>query len=214
MIIIAFFYLLRPGEYTSSPSDTQPFDYKSVQLFCGGRRFDLTTASHAEILTATFASLTFELQKNGVRGEVIGQGLSGHPDVCQVKALARRVIHVRQFYAPPTNPLAMAYVRDAWMPITPSQISKTIKQAVTFLGPELGLLPSEVSARCLRAAGANALLNAKVDPNIISLLGRWKSDTMFRYSSVQSSTLMSDYSQRMPRHGDYVLIPNQLVPMH
>ena len=148
MIIIVFFYLLRAGEYTSSPSDTQPFDYKSVQLFCGGRRLDLTTASNAEILTATFASLTFDLQKNGVRGEVIGQGLSGHPDVCPVKALARRVIHLRQFNAPPPTPLAMTYVRNAWMPITPSHIFKTIKQAVTFLGPELGFLPSEISARC------------------------------------------------------------------
>ena len=183
-------------------------------MFCGGRRLDLTTASNAEILAATFAPLTFDLQKNGVRGEVIGQGPSGHPDVYPVKALARRVIQLRQFNAPPTTPLAMVYVRNAWMPITPSPISKTIKQAVTFLGPELGFFPSEVSARCLRASGANALLNAKVDPNIISLFGRWKSDIMLRYLTAQSATLMSDYARRMLTHGDYVLIPNQLVPMH
>ena len=37
MIMIAFFYLLRPGEYTASPSDTQPFNFRSVQLFVGHR---------------------------------------------------------------------------------------------------------------------------------------------------------------------------------
>ena len=35
MIIIAFFYLLRPGEYTDSASDTTPFTLADVQLFVG-----------------------------------------------------------------------------------------------------------------------------------------------------------------------------------
>jgi hypothetical protein len=92
-------------------------------------------------------------------------------------------------------------------------ISKTIKQAVTFLGPTLGFVATDVSARCLRAAGANALLNARVDPEIISLIGRWRSDQMLRYLTLQNSTIMKDFARRMLESGNYTLIPNQLVPM-
>lgn len=88
MITIAFFFLLRPGEYTATKSDTQPFDFKSVQLFIGDHRLNLLTASNAELLSATFVSLTFEKQKNGVKGEVIGLAKSGDPYLCPVKAIA------------------------------------------------------------------------------------------------------------------------------
>ena len=89
-----------------------------------------------------------------------------------------------------------------------------LKNTVTYLGPALGFLATDVSARCLRAAGANALLNARIDPKVITLIGRWRSDEMLRYLHVQNRHLMKDYASRMLRHGDYTLIPNQLVPMH
>ncbi len=85
---------------------------------------------------------------------------------------------------------------------------------MTFLGPELGFLSSEVSARCLRAAGATALLNSKVDGDLIKLLGRWHSDAMLRYLHLQAAPLMKDFSRRMLSGGTYTLIPNQLVPSH
>ena len=109
MIVIAFFFLLRPGEYTASPSDTQPFDFQSVQLFLGPTRLNIDTATDAQLNCATFASLTFDNQKNGVRGEVIGLGLSGDPTLCPVKAITRRIIHLRQHRASPTNPLSMLF---------------------------------------------------------------------------------------------------------
>ena len=42
MIIIAFFYLLRPGEYTDN--NKSPFRLEDVQLFIGDTRINLTTA--------------------------------------------------------------------------------------------------------------------------------------------------------------------------
>ena len=69
-----------------------------------------------------------------------------------------------------------------------------IRDAVAALGPSLGFLPSEVSAHCLRAAGATALLLAQVDPDVIHLIGHWHSDKMLRYLHVQAYPLMKDYS--------------------
>jgi hypothetical protein len=41
----------------------------------------------AELAQARFGSLTFTDQKNGVRGEVIGQASTGNSFICPVKAL-------------------------------------------------------------------------------------------------------------------------------
>ena len=215
MITIAFFFLLRPGEYTATKSDTQPFDFKAVQLFLGEQRLDLRTASTQTIHAATFASLTFDKQKNGVEGEVIGLARSGDPFLCPVKALARRVLHLRQHNVLPSTPLATVYtITHTKINITPSMITSTLRNHVTIIGPALGFIPSDVSVRCLRAAGANALLAADIDTCIIRLIGRWRSDEMLRYLHVQSKELMKDYSARMLHSGDFTLIPNQVVPMH
>ena len=88
MIIIGFFFLLRPGEYTDSASDTQPFDLRAVQLFHGHHRLNFTTAADADLLAASSGSLTLTRQKNGVRGEVIGLCTSGDLLLCPIRALA------------------------------------------------------------------------------------------------------------------------------
>jgi len=120
-------------------------------------------------------------------------------------------VHVNN--APPDTPLARLF--NTRSRVTAASISQVLRDAVEFLGPStLGFLPSDVSARCLRAAGATALLLARVDTDIISLIGRWRSDEMLRYLHIQAYPLMRDYSRRMLNAGDYSMIPNQLVPLH
>ena len=187
---------------------------QDVQVFIGRQRLNLSTCTDAELASATFISLTFTDQKNGVRGEVIGLSTSGNPFVCPVRAVCRRIQHLRMHGAPLTAPLANVFVTGAWAKITPSHITTTLRTAVSFLGPELGFLPSDVSARCLRAAGATALLNAKVDGDIIKLLGRWHSDAMLRYLHLQAAPIMKDYARLMLTGGSFTLIPNQLVPSY
>ena len=45
MIILAFFFLLRPGEYTDNNGDTNkhPFLLEDIQLFIGDTRLNLLT---------------------------------------------------------------------------------------------------------------------------------------------------------------------------
>jgi hypothetical protein len=211
MIFLAFFYLLRPGEYTDAPSDTVPFTFNDVTLAIGDLRLDLLTASDEQLLAASTGSLTFTKQKNGVENEVIRLGRSGDPIICPVKSLARRIIHLRNNNAPPHTPLGRVFTSKGIERITPSAISKCLKDAVRYIGFDLGFLPEEVSARSLRAAGATALLVAKVDPDIIQLLGRWRSDEMMRYLHLSASPVMKDFARKM-LHADYTLAPNQLVP--
>jgi len=214
MTILAFFFLLRPGEYTGGSSDTVPFRFQDVQLFIGPTRLDLATASIASLRQATFGTLTFTNQKNGVRNEVIGHASSGDPVLCPVQALIRCVIHLRMHNAPPTTTLATWYQDDHPQPILPRHITDALRTAVTILGPTLGFLPEDVSARCLRAAGATALLCADVDDCHISLLGRWRSDEMLRYLHLSTQQKMKDFSRKMLHGGAFNLIPNQLVPSY
>ena len=173
MITIAFFYLLCPGEYTASASDTQAFDYQSVQLFFGPTCLDLVLTMDAQLCCTTSASLTFDNQKNGVHGEVISLGFSGNPSLCSVKAIMQRAIHLCQNCSSPHTPLSLNYCATSiyWKPVTPSQVFAILKDTVTFLGPALGFLTVDVSACCLHTARANVLLNACIDPEVSTLTG-------------------------------------------
>jgi hypothetical protein len=86
MITIAFFFLLRPGEFTGTTSDDTPFRLQDVGLYIGPRRLDLTRAFDAELDSASSVSYTFTTQKNGVKDEKVFQGPSGNGLCCPVKA--------------------------------------------------------------------------------------------------------------------------------
>jgi hypothetical protein len=174
MIVLAFFFLLQPGEYTGNPSYTTPFTLQDVQLWIGQQRFLATTIPIQDLSRVTFVALTFTTQKNGVRGEVIGLGRSSNPVLCPVIAATRRIAHLRTCRAPATTPLATYYLSPAPTPIRPADITAALRCSTAIIGPTVGFLPSDISARSLRAAGAMALLCAHVDTDVIRLLGRWR----------------------------------------
>mmetsp|Transcript_4826 Transcript_4826/g.7451 ORF Transcript_4826/g.7451 Transcript_4826/m.7451 type:complete len:104 (+) Transcript_4826:138-449(+) len=99
MIILAFFFLLRPGEYTRTPSTTTPFPLQDIQLFLNQTRLDHLNTPSYNLSTATFGTLEFTTQKNGVRGEVVGLGATSHSSFCP--ALERRALHLHSHRAPP-----------------------------------------------------------------------------------------------------------------
>jgi hypothetical protein len=108
-----------------------------------------------------------------VRGEVIGHARSGDQFLCpvNVKAIVRRVIYLRSNNAPPNTPLSRVYNTN--LRVTAKLITQTLRDSIDYLGAtNIGFLTKEVSARSLRAAGAQALLLGKVDTNVIRLIGR------------------------------------------
>jgi hypothetical protein len=105
MIIIAFFFLLCPGEYTDINND--PFHLADMQLFIGDTRLQLLTALASELCLARFASLMFTSQKNGVHGKMIGLTCSGDPSLCPVQAIIQCVLYLHLHMAPPQHPWHM-----------------------------------------------------------------------------------------------------------
>ena len=211
MLIIGFFFLLRPGEYaaTSNP-DSTPFRLQDVHLFLGPRKLPVVTAPDQDLTAATFLGLEFTDQKNGVRGEVIGLARSGSHLWCPVAAVVRRVLALRAHTTDLATPLYAYWSPQSarWCTITSTDLTTELRAATRVLGHSFGVLPEDVSARSLRSSGAMALLCANLDTDRIRLLGRWRSDEMLRYLHVQAYPVESHIAATMLQHGNFNFIPN------
>ena len=208
LIIIGFFWLLRPGEYLKGSSDgrTTPFKIQDIVFNIDGMHYPALTAplnDSRSLARIRVASLTFDDQKNAVRGETISHLPTGDPFFCPALALGRIVMRFRQ-----------AGLTDGSLPIhrvpqgptkhvTPAHITNLLRHAAVELEDQTGIAPSLLSSRSLRPGGATALLVAGIDTDHIQLLGRWKSDAMFRYLRIQAAMHSHRYSKRMLEHGGY-----------
>jgi hypothetical protein len=173
MLWIAFFFLLRPGEYTRPSEYSHPFRIQDVQLWQESMAVDLLTCPLVQLQTCTFVSLTFAEQKNGNRGDAIGHGRSGDPFACPVLAVARRLQYLRTLQAPPSTFLCA--VGPTFQPVRPIQITTLLHAAVLSNPIPSGITPTDINAKSLRATGAMSLLNRNVNIDNLRLLGRWKS---------------------------------------
>jgi hypothetical protein len=88
MLLLGFFFLLRPGEYayTDNP-DAAPFRLCDIHLLIHNRRIHPLSSTITELRQVNYVALEFTTQKNGVRGELVGLGRTGHPIHCPVHAL-------------------------------------------------------------------------------------------------------------------------------
>jgi hypothetical protein len=213
---LAFFFLLRPGEYCVS-TESHPFRLCDVQLFINDIRLDILTCSTVMLFEATFVTLTFTTQKNGTRDEVIGHARSQHSLGCPVLVVIRRIVHLRLHQASPSTPLCAVFcptstAHNKWCSVTAALVTATIRVSAAIMGPSIGFRPEDVSARSTRAGGAMALLCGKIDPDVIQLVGRWRSDTMLRYLTTQAWSHMRHLASIMASSGSFTVVPGQLVP--
>jgi len=114
---------------------------------------------------------------------------------------------MRTYHAPLTTPLYSYYDRT-WKHIDTTTLTTHLCRTVTVMRSDYGIKPSEISVRSLQSSGAMSLLCARVDTDMIRLLGRWRSDKMLRYLHVQSFPLLAPLASQMLQHGNFTLIPN------
>ena len=210
LIWIAFFFLLRPGEYVLG-SETTPLVVQDVSLMVNAHKIDPFLCPLEQLFQVTHATITFPDQKNRVKGETIGHACSGQTLACPVRALVRRLHCLRLDGAPVTTPLCAYYVQGRMYTVKHAQLAAIIKTAAASL-PTLNYLPSEYGPRSLRSGGAMALLCGQIDTDIIKLVGRWKSDAIFRYLHAQALPVVSNLSRTMVAHGQFTLLPGSNVP--
>ena len=69
IICIAFFFLLRPGEYSGTTSDKTTFTLNDVYLYLGKQKLSFTTATDTELGAATFLCSSFHDKKEPSKGQ-------------------------------------------------------------------------------------------------------------------------------------------------
>ena len=200
LIILAFFFLLRVGEYTPSRQTrlTVPLRDKDLRLWRQGQVLDHRLPL-AELLTADAVTICLENQKNGFKGATLHHTASQHPWLCPVKSAAR-LIHEIGGLGPDTGLGTYSDETGALRRITSPEIRAGIQLGA--IGDNLasrGYSLDRIGSHSLRSGGATHLHVLGFSPDTIKKMGRWNSDTYLRYIQSQIGDLTAGISAQMAR---------------
>ena len=210
LIIIAFYYLLRVGEYTTTTrrkkkTRTRQFRMKDVTFFRYNEAGDLVALPHnataSELLMADAATLRISNQKNGHAGACVHHyAIDGEGKLCPIRALARRIIHIRAHTSNDGAFLCSFWDDVGRGDVTDGNIRYAVKFVVATLKyPDRGIPLKRVDTHSLRSGGACALkLSGKSDTDI-KKMGRWspQSSSFLEYIQQQLSTFSVGMSTDM-----------------
>ena len=180
---------------------TKQFRLQDVTLWNGTNRLDPRRPLNYLYKFCTAATLNIANQKNGVRQQTIHQEAISS-GVCPVKAIIRRVKHIRQH----TNDLSTmlgSYFEPgkSIKSITSYLMTAAVRAAVKALDlDKMGLPPKAVASHSLRSGGAMAMHLAKVPDTTIKKMGRWSTDTFLMYIHEQISAFSRGVSNKMSQH--------------
>lgn len=198
---LGFYFLLRPGEYLSKAGTQFPFKLKQVFFRVNEREFrgDNIPLHLLDTKLVTFAGLIFDKQKNGVPDEKIGLGTSKN-EKNPVQNMVAIVKHLRQYAHTTSETPLFTYYREndnAYI-ITDRMMTRYLKAIA--LSVEVDKPPTIGALRC---TGATALLEGNIPTSLIKLLGRWRSDEVFRYLHTQSEPMMQRLTDVLVEHVDH-----------
>ena len=207
LILIAFYFLLRVGEYTNPKfvtrngrkersTRTRQFTVGSVGFFKDGKI--LSRNSPLELLlTSDSATLKISNQKNGRMGETIHQNAIDKAE-CPIKALAYRVHHILSNGGSTDSLICEVWTNREGASITSKHIIQMLRLAAKALQLEKQAIdPDLIGAHSLRSGGAMALKLHGYDDTTIRKMGRWTSDTFLQYIHNQIAHLAKDISKNM-----------------
>jgi len=124
LLIIGFFFLLRPGEHVYSKDNSHPFCLRDVSFQSPQGTFNATTITADDFSTCTKVHLKFTDQKSGEKGEVITHDNTTKPIISPFKAISCRVIHLRTNGATGETPLHIVYLPDGPKHIRSADLTK------------------------------------------------------------------------------------------
>jgi hypothetical protein len=205
LTIVAFYFLLRVGEYTKPTGrrTTRTTQFRLQVVTFWSQHHDGTLARlpfHAPtavLLRATAVTLTLDNQKNSVRDSTLHHyKVPGLLD--PVAAVARRFVTAR--HASNADPEALLCQYSPIGFVRAPAISNLLVAAAHRTNlKERGFTPTRIGSHSIRASGAMALYLNKVDPTLIKKLGRWRSDTWLTYVHTQVGELTKGLATTMSR---------------
>ena len=200
LAVVAFFYLLRVGEYTPAPRSatkrTIPLRKCDVQL----RRNGILIPHSAPLdvlLTADAANICLENQKNGDRSSNVNHSATSNPGFCPVRSLARLIHELRD--RDDSAALGSFLDNGTWQHISATHMRSAVRLAAirTRLVEDFGFDLNRIGTHSLRSGGATQLAANGYSAEIIQALGRWKSDSYKRYIQHAMSVLTVGIADNM-----------------
>ena len=200
LVVLAFFFLLRVGEYTKQGSRrtrTVPLRKSDVTLWRNGHRVD-PEAPLDTLLAADSTTICLENQKNGYRGCILHHHASGHRRFCPVEASARLLYRLHGL--PPATPLGSFQDDKGLQQVTADNVRTMLRQTAARQGLESqGFDLTRIGTHSLRSGGAMALRLAGYADATIKNLGRWSSNTYLLYIQTQIAQLSHGVATSMAR---------------
>ena len=193
LALMAFYYLLRIGEYTSKghrneSKQTVQFKFEDVTFFKKNRDGALwclpRNSSASLIATADGATLKLDNQKNGWKGVCVYQEANGENFACPVRAVGRRYLHLRTHHCRPKEFISTYWDSSSTAQmVTAEHMTCSLKLAATMLQypAHMGIPIQRVNTHSLRSGGANALSLAGYSDTQIQKMGRWRGATFKEY---------------------------------
>lgn len=216
--LIAFYYLLRVGEYTCKASrnetkQTVQFKFEDVTFFKRNRDGELRclprNSPDCLIATADGATLKLDNQKNGWKGACIFQEANGDSYFCPVRAAARRYLHIRKHTTCPKETISTYWEANMLArSVTAEHMSKAIKLAAQMLyyPANKGIPIQRINTHSLRSGGANVLALSGYSDTEIQKMGRWRSATFKEYIREELACYARNMSKKMKQKFHFVNI--------
>ena len=223
LCLIAYFYLLRVGEYTMKGSrneskQTVQYRMKDILFFkkdaTGRLRALDRQASESEILLADSATLRLDNQKNGWRNVCVNHHHNGDEVYSPVRALGRRFIHIRrQMKGKWDTEISAVFTENGKRAdVADKHIRAALKKAAELLDYPVsrGIPIDRIDTHSLRIGGANALHLAGYSDREIQKMGRWRGETFKEYVREQLSNFSEGMSSSMQKCLGFVNIEGNL----
>jgi len=207
LITIAFFYLLRVGEYTHPrmikrngvlvrSTRTKQFSVGDIGFFKNGKILPRRSPLHI-LKEADSATMKITNQKNGRMGQTIHHESTDERGA--VAALAARVHHILSNGGDEDTLICDYMTEDGtWSHVTANDLIVSIRLAAASLRlQDTGIDPDLIGVHSLRAGGAMALKLHGYKDTTIKKFGRWSSLTFLEYIHNQIAHLSSGVAASM-----------------
>jgi hypothetical protein len=206
LTMIAFYYLLRIGEYTTkgcrnNSKQTQEFKLEDITFFKKDKQGILRClprdAASDLIEIADSATMKLDNQKNGWKGVCVYQEANGDTINCPVRALGRRYCHLMAHGASMKTILSAYYHGGEQCDVASDHISIAIKMVATSLEYQIlkGIPIDRINTHSPQGEGANALALAGYSDTQIQKMGWWRGATFKEYVRNELACCSSEMSR-------------------
>jgi hypothetical protein len=209
LITLAFFFLLRVGEYTPTQKGrkTVPLRLQDIQLWHRNQRLD-PAGPQADMQVADAITICLERQKNGRKGDTLHLHSSLDRDFDPVRAGINILSSLRTL--PQHTPISVFLAPDGHRAhVTANIVRHVLRSAATAMNLQaLGYTTHRIGSHSLRAGGAMHLKLLGYDEITIKKLGRWSSNTYLVYIQTQIADLTAGIATRMAEPLTFHIVAN------